>query len=356
MPSPNLLRELIMLSILAPVIPVFGIIFIGFFVERLRFLPNGTAFCMNQFVYWISLPALLFMTMASMEPGQVSGGHFGGIVVALAVGHLLFYAILSRGFRQNGKEVAVWSMLSSFPNCVFMGMPIVALLLPGNQTALVASGLFAIITFVIVVFTDCQLAILAGRDSTEAQEGQGSDEGKNNKKDKNGKRQSLPLYIALTLLHNPLLMSSILGAICSFIRLHIPMPIATILNMMGATASPCALFCMGMVLAGQLQALKGKKASMPNGWLLRQVPIHVLKLIVQPILLYVILYLFGVRGVALGVSVIVMGMPTGVASYIISEKYQVATNDSSLCIVISTMLSLVTITVTIAVLRTFGIL
>ena len=68
------------------------------------------------------------------------------------------------------------------------------------------------------------------------------------------------------------------------------------------------------------------------------------------------LTLCGVQGVALGVSIIVVSMPTGIAAYIIAEKYQVATEDSSLGIVMNTALSIVTIPVSIGLMQFCGIL
>ena len=67
-----------------------------------------------------------------------------------------------------------------------------------------------------------------------------------------------------------------------------------------------------------------------------QFPLHVLKLVVEPLFIFGVLYLLGVRGIALASATIVAAMPTAVAAYIIAEKYQVATEDSSLGIVVDT--------------------
>ena len=55
---------------------------------------------------------------------------------------------------------------------------------------------------------------------------------------------------------------------------------------------------------------------------------HVLKLVVEPLFIFGVLYLLGVSGIALASATIVAAMPTAVAAYIIAEKYQVATEDS----------------------------
>mgnify|MGYP002318788901 CR=1 FL=1 len=68
----------------------------------------------------------------------------------------------------------------------------------------------------------------------------------------------------------------------------------------------------------------------------RQFPLHLFKLIGQPLLTFAVLSALGVRGVAVAVATLVSAMPAGVAAYIIAEKYQVYAEDSSLGIVINT--------------------
>ena len=55
-----------------PEIPgnLFAIILFGIVVERMGFLPVETSVCLNQFVYWIGLPTMLFHQLARMESGQ----------------------------------------------------------------------------------------------------------------------------------------------------------------------------------------------------------------------------------------------------------------------------------------------
>ena len=67
-----------MLSILSTLVPVFGIILFGIVVERMGFLPIETSGCLNQFVYWIGLPMMLFNQLARMEAGADVGSHGWG--------------------------------------------------------------------------------------------------------------------------------------------------------------------------------------------------------------------------------------------------------------------------------------
>ena len=77
-----------MLSILSTLVPVFGIILFGIVVERMGFLPIETSGCLNQFVYWIGLPMMLFNQLARMEAGQMSGAMVGGILLGYGITYI----------------------------------------------------------------------------------------------------------------------------------------------------------------------------------------------------------------------------------------------------------------------------
>ena len=75
----------------------------------------------------------------------------------------------------------------------------------------------------------------------------------------------------------------------------------------------------------------------------------------EPLFIFGVLYLLGVRGIALASATIVAAMPTAVAAYIIAEKYQVATEDSSLGIVVDTLIG-VSIPLLIVAFQYYGLL
>ena len=56
-------------AIVSALVTVFGIMFLGLLAERRRILAPTMALCLNQFVYWVSLPALIFMQMCTIPMG-----------------------------------------------------------------------------------------------------------------------------------------------------------------------------------------------------------------------------------------------------------------------------------------------
>ncbi len=320
-----------MLSILSTLVPVFGIILFGIVVERMGFLPIETSACLNQFVYWIGLPTMLFHQLARMESGQVSGALVWGMLLSFAITYAFAHGVFSGGFRRHRQESTVFALLSSFPNSAFMGLPIVVLLLPGNTEAAIVASLGAVLTSANMLFADGKLEL--GRHKGE------------------GRKQAV-LSLFRALYRNPLLIYSALGATVSLFHIPVPKSILSMTGMLGSTSAPCALFCMGMILSRQMTSSRG----FVKGWARNQFPLHLIKLFVEPAFTYGLLYLLGVRGISLAVATIVAAMPTAVAAYIIAEKYQVAADDSSLGIVVDTALSAVTIPVLIVLFQSYGLL
>jgi hypothetical protein len=68
-----------MLLVLSVVAPIFGIILIGYGTAIGRWLPEGTAKGLSDFVFTVSMPALLFRTMVTVER---TGLPAAGLVVA----------------------------------------------------------------------------------------------------------------------------------------------------------------------------------------------------------------------------------------------------------------------------------
>lgn len=317
-----------MLTVFSTLLPVFGIILLGMLIERRRLMPPGTAACLNQFVYWIGLPTLLFNQMARVEPARLVDAYVGGVSLGLAISYVLAYALLSGFWLRRRPETTVKTLLASFPNSIFMGLPIIMLLLPGNQAAAVAASLAALINTVVLIFADTVLSMRSDCKVT--------------------RRQNLA-RIGQTLFRNPMLMAAAAGAVVACLSLPLG-PLVTMTGLLGGTASPCALFCLGMILAAQLQSAQPTR----KGWFVEQLPIHAVKLAVLPGITWLCLVLLGVSGTTLAVGTLVAGMPTGIAAYVVAEKFRLYTEEASLCILVNTGVSLLSIPVLAMLLQTQG--
>lgn len=333
-----------MLSIFATLIPIFGIMALGIFADRRQMLPAQTASCLNQFVYWFSLPLLLFHQLAILRPEHIPQGVAWGYVLGLALTLVLFYA-LARLMGERKKDSLMLGLLGSFPNAAFMGMPVIMLLYPGDEPAALTVSLTVVLTSVNLIVVDTIL-------------GSGDAQGKQ------GVAQT-GLRVLRSLYHNPIMVCSALGATVGVLSISLPAPLLVMTKMIGSTASPCALFCMGMALSAQVAGMSAKnKPKLPEArgadentpashacgvWYKRQLPIHLVKLLVAPALVFAVTWLLGGRGTALASAVIMASMPTAVVAFVLAEKYDAVSGDASVGIVLDTALTVVSLPLVIVV-------
>lgn len=313
------------LTIIATIFPVFGIIFLGMIFGRRHWLPDPTAMCINQFVYYLAMPAMLFSQMGSLDLGSITSGLFLGLYITVAAAAVLSYSWYSDFFRKPRPESLLFACLTAFPNVIFMVVPVVSFLLPGDTSALAMAGLCGVLTMPVFMLTDALMEM---------------------RKHKGEGALMAFKHLALSLGKNPMIIASAAGLILNISGLGVPRPFMNIAIMLGATAAPCALFCMGVILNNQLVTAGG----IPLGMLARHAPSHIIKLVLMPTIAFFTLKAFGLSGIMLGVVTMALGMPAGVSTYVLSEKYQVKPEDASTCIFVSTALSIIFLPACIAVL------
>lgn len=319
------------LTIISTLAPVFGVIFLGFFIARLGVMPMSAASGLNLFVYWISLPAMMFNLLVRLDKDMLGGGFLAGFFAALALSYLLCFLLVS-DFCRGGKTRAImFSCMAGFPNVVFMGVPMVMFLLPGDETAQAIAGLCALLYTLVLIGTDTVLEMQCHR----------------------GEKLSKYLRSLLkAVLFSPMILACAAGFAFSGLNWPVPEVIWNITGMLGVTAAPCALFAMGMLMTSQVSAAEHRAP----GNLADQLTVHLIKLLLLPGLTFAFLWLFGIRGVELAAATLFAGMPIAAANLALAEKFQICVRESSLIIPINTVAGIVTIPGLIVLLYLVGAL
>jgi len=316
--------------ILSSLLPVFGIMLLGFLTARHCLLPVNAATCLNLYVYWIALPCMFFTQLVLMDTERLSGGLFAGIYAGLLAAYLPCFFLQKSVARQETAQATIAACVATFPNVMFMAVPIVSFLLPGEQDALFIASLAALLYLPVMLYTDTALEMDKHR----------------------GERFTESLRaLAKTLAHNPSIIAPVCGLVLNLYGLGAPTFLTNMTGMLGNTAAPCALFAMGMVLHRQLTSTR----TFSVGQLLRQFPVHLTKLFLMPLFTFIALRWFGISGIPLGVAVLCSGMPTAVAANVLAEKHQVAVEDTSLSICLNTAASIASLSLLIALLFTMNV-
>ena len=131
---------------------------------------------------------------------------------------------------------------------------------------------------------------------------------------------------------NPMILAMVAGLSWGGLGLPMPAPLDEFLSILGAAATPGALFAIGASLAGRSLARLA-----PSAWLSGA------KLILHPAAVGLAAWGFDVDPVAAGVMVVAAGLPVAGNVYILAQHFGLAQQRVSTAILISTAASILTI-------------
>ncbi len=313
------------LSIILTLVPIFGIMFVGAVAERKKILPKNATMCLNQFVYWFGLPMLLFYLLASSSTEHMHVESVLGCALALACIQV-FTLFLLRMMKRSWKDSMQGSLITSFPNVAFMGIPIILLLYPNNAEAKIMAGFTAMVPTLSFVVADVFLSVC---NATQEQ-------------------STKTIHcLGRSLLTNPAIWSISLGLLVLLAEIPLPQSLLEISKMLGATASPCALFCMGMVLSAQLASWKqGVKIVWTEQTILLGI-----KLFLTPFVVYSISMALGAQGIGLATMTVMCATPSAITCHIIAIKHDAMVDGCANAVLFGTVLSVFTLPFIIATIQ-----
>jgi predicted permease len=307
-------------AVLDVVLPVFGIILAGFLCGRFGILGQASSEALNRFVYFVALPALFFVSMARVPVGDVLNlpflAAFGGGVLTVA----LLSLPVSRAVFKNGLGASGLHALSAtFANTGYMGIPLL----------LTAFGPEAALPAIIATVLNGAVVMAVGIAVIEADLARG----------RGGLR--IVADVAAGVAKSPLVLSALAGILASAAGLGLPKPIVTFCDILGAAAPPCALFAIGLFMVGR--AITTGLAEL--SWL------TALKLLVQPAVTWVIAVpLLHLDPLWAASAVTLAALPTGSLVFVLASQYGVYVQRATAAILISTVFSVVTLSVLLAML------
>lgn len=304
-----------MLSVFTIVIPIFALIGAGFWCRRANVFGVTAAAELNRFVVYLALPALLFDTIATTKWAELNQP---GFIAAFGIGAAVVFgaslALRMRGGRHLA-DGAIDSLNAAYANVAFIGFPLCFMAL--GQEGLTAAMVATIIT-VCVLFA---IAILMIEFSLQRE---GAD------------RRLLPILrkVGASLSRNPLLLAPLLGALWNTSGAPLPEVLTSMLKLLGAAASPCALVSLGAFLA----ARQSKRAESGAGLLV------MLKLVLQPaVTWFLAFHVFSMPPAWANAALLLSALPTGTGPYMLAELYKREAGITSSAILGSTIVSLMTL-------------
>ncbi|MDA9207742.1 AEC family transporter [Octadecabacter sp.] len=304
-----------MIEIFLQTLPFFALIAVGYGAAQTGFFPAEATAYLTKFVFYFALSAMLFRFSANLSLSDVFDLPF---VLAYLWGTLFVY-LLATGvalLRKRGiEEAAVEAQCAVVGNVGFLGIPMLVLLL--GEPAI--GPVMLVLAVDLIVFGSLIVILITGsRDG----------------------RMSVGILktVGVGLLKNPMIVSISLGLIFSTLPFGLPEPADQFLSILGAAATPGALFVIGASLA-----TKSAERVAVAGWL------SFAKLVLHPAAVaFAALVMLPVDPYAAGVMISAAALPVAGNVFILAQHYGVAPTRVSASILISTAASVFTLSAIIA--------
>jgi malonate transporter and related proteins len=267
---------------------VWALVAAGYLVGRFRLLgPAGLA-TLTRLAFFVTAPALLFVTLATSSPGRILTGALAAFVLStLAVAAL--YVTFARLLGRRGVvELTVGALAAGYVNAGNLGIPIAAYVL-GD-----VSFIAPVLMFQVLLASPAALAVLDVA---------------------TGERRPSARRLAALPARNPLMIASAAGITVAVSGRHLPAPVLEPFVLLGGAAVPLTLLALGMSLRGSRPLRGGPDAGA------RALAVG-LKAVVQPLLAYAIgRWLFGLSGASLLAAVVTAGLPTAQNVFVFAGRY-----------------------------------
>lgn len=291
-------------TILNQVIVLFFIMVVGFFARKKNIIDTPTKKGLSELLLSITMPAMLIVSFNYTFSKDMLIK--AGIILAISfIVHFCLVIISKPLYRKFPKsENSVLRFITVFSNCGFMGYPVIGSIY--GKLGVFYTAIYNI-PFNMLIFT---LGVMF---FTE------------NKNFKEMKKEFL----------SPALISIFIGIILFIFSIHLPSPIYKTLDMIGSTTTPLSMIIVGSMIA-ELDAKN----------LFTGIEVYygsAVRLIFSPLLVMIVLKWLGLKGMFLGIPVLITAMPAAANTAILAEKYEADSLLASKFVFVTSILSAITI-------------
>ena len=290
--------------------PLFAVIVLGYGVAKLSFWRRDWTRRVSKFVFAVPLPALLFHMMSTRTRGVAVDARlliafFGSCFIVFGIGRAVAHFL----FHMDGVAQSVFALGGVFSNNVLLGVPLARLTLGTQAMPSVA---------LVLVFNALTLWTLVTVSVEWARHGALNPSGLK----KTG----------LQVLKNPIVLGILFGTAFALAGLQLPPAADRALSWVGYLAGPIALLVLGMGTS---------EYGLTSGWR-ESVAICVLKLVVQPLVVWLLALALGLPALERQVVVLLASLSVGANVYLMSREFETLEAPVASSLVISTLCAAVT--------------
>ena len=285
-------------------VPVFLVIALGFFLQKVHFLNDAFNKTANEYVFRCALPVSLFRSIAGMD-----------FYSEFDPGFCLF-CFLGTTVMFLGIWAAAW--------CFMKDKGQVGAFAQASARSSAAVPFFNVYSVLILSFSpqvDEEGHLLPASHGMEAVK-----------------------KACINVAKNPLILGILAGLPFSLLRIQVPVMLDSALSSIGGTATPIALLVVGASFSGS-EALKRWKSAAVSSFV---------KLFLLPAVFLPLAAVLGFRDSQMIAILIMAGSPTTVACFVMAKNMKADSVLTSNAVLLSTLLSALSITFWLYWMRAFG--
>ncbi len=310
-------------------VPIFLVMIVGWVIKQLGVIDDHFANVANKYVFKVALPVLLFRDLSKADFYSQFDIRFVGycaiVTIAMFGGVWIFTDLLMKDKTMRGSFI----QCSCRSSAAILGMAFIQNMYSETGMAplmiVAAVPLFNVISVIALTFKANPVDGVSIEDMPK----------------KEGIKKA-----CFNILTNPIIIGIAIGLAASLVRLQLPAILDKTVNSIAQTATPIALICIGAGFEGR-KAIKKIKPTLVGTF----IKLIGLAAIFIPIAVYM-----GFRNQELMAILIMLASPTTVTSYIMAKNMNNDDVLASSIIVLTTVLSSVTLTGWIFILRSFGLI
>ncbi len=300
--------------------PIFLLVFLGIMLKKLHVIDDNFSNQASRLVFVVAMPTMLFISMINTDIGAVINVAY--LFYAL-LATLIFFIVVS---LVTPLLVKVRKDRGVFVQGVFRGnLAIVGLAFCFNAYGDIGLAKASILMSVLTILYNL-LSVYCLTTSLS---------------DERVKVTKILKHIA----RNPLIIALVTGIVFSSLAIPIPEVLHTAGDYIARMTLPLALICIGAAMSlGELKS-SSSVSSMAV----------IAKLIIAPIVIMYPAYLLGFAPIDLGILFLMVSSPTAAASYIMVQAMGGNGRLAANIVVISTLASVISVSVGLALLKQMGI-
>lgn len=302
--------------------PVFLVIVLGYILKQLGLFTDEFCRVGNKYVFLVALPVLLFRDIA--QTNLYTDFKLSFVLYCAGVTTVVFLGVwfLAAHILKDKSLVGAFAQASVRSSAAILGIAFVENMYgnAGLAPLMIVSAvpLFNIYSVIILTFSAD-----GGQHGTEAIR-----------------------KACINVLKNPIIIGIVLGLPFSLLRIDIPTIPLKMIESVGATATPLALLVVGAGFEGTKALAKIK----PTLWA------TAIKLVILPAVFLPLAIALGFHDAELVAALIMLGSPTTVSCYVMATNMGNDGELSTSIIVLTTLLSSITLTGWIFLLRSMGLM